>query len=354
MHPFVHESLPGRVVFAAGAVNSLPAEVDRFTQPRVLLIAAEAERHLAARVETLLGDRVVAVWRTVRQHVPTDLADDAAAAAAAAAANLLLSVGGGSTTGLAKAVALRTGLPVLAVPTTYAGSEMTPIWGQTDKGTKTTGRDTAVLPRVVVYDPELTTGLPTAVTAASGMNALAHCVEAAYAPGASPVTTAQAMTAVEVLTDALPRAVDHPDDLDARSDALYGAFLAGSVLATAGISVHHHVCHVLGGLFDLPHAQMHAIVLPHATWAVAAADPEALRALERVLGADVPARLFDLTARLGLPTALAAIGMQDADIDIAVPRVLAATAGDPTPLTPATARRLLHAAVGGTRPDKSR
>jgi maleylacetate reductase len=350
MNPFIHEFLPGRVMFGEGSLDRLPGEVERLGRSRVMLIVSDAEAHLGDRAATALAEKVALRWSRIRQHVPVELAAEAIEAAGAARVDLLVSIGGGSTTGLAKAVALTTRLPIVAVPTTYAGSEMTPIWGRTEDGVKTTGRDPVVLPTAVVYDPALTVSLPSAITGASGMNALAHCVEATYARNASPVTTSLAVESVRTLASALPDAVRRPDDLTARSDALYGAFLAGTVLATAGISIHHHVCHVLGGMFDLPHAELHTVVLPQAVAAVATADPGSVRHLASVLGPDVPGALYDLAKDLALPTSLAEIGMSADRIEEAVPRVVAATAGDPTPLSQDSARRLLQDAVSGVRP----
>ena len=220
----------------------------------------------------------------VRPHVPVEVAAAAVAAAREAGADVLLSVGGGSTTGTAKAVALASGLPILAVPTTYAGSEMTPVWGSTEAGRKTTGRDLAVLPKVVVYDPELTLSLPAWITAASGMNAIAHCVEAPYAPGRNPVTTQLAWRGSGRRRRRCRR-WSSARDVAARAGALYGAYLAGSAFAVAGSGLHHKICHALGGAFDLPHAETHSVVLPHV---VAFQQPAAAAAMDRSRPRSVP------------------------------------------------------------------
>jgi alcohol dehydrogenase class IV len=231
---------------------------------------------------------------------------------------------------------------------------MTPVWGSTEGGVKTTGRDLAVLPRLVVYDPELTISLPAAITAASGMNALAHSVEALYAPGRNPVTSVIALESIRALARALPGAVASPDDIGARSEALYGAYLAGSAFAVAGSGLHHKICHALGGAFDLPHAETHSVVLPHV---VAFQQPAASAAMDRVgeaLGAgpaSAAAALFDLAASLGVPVSLAAIGMPADGADQVLEQIVAAVPADnPRPVDAEDVRRILALAYAGERP----
>jgi maleylacetate reductase len=350
---FVHDSPAVRVHFGVGAVTAVPAEVDRLGGRRVLLVADTAAKAYADDLAERLADRVAARIDGVVVHVPATLAADATARARESAADLVVSLGGGSATGLAKAVALETSLPVLAVPTTYAGSEMTPIWGLTEGARKTTGRDPRVLPRAVVYDPALTVGLPVAVSAASGMNALAHCVEALYAPAASPVTAVLAEEGVRALADALPRVVAEPSSLDARGDALYGAWLAGWVLGVAGMGIHHKVCHVLGGTYDLPHGDVHSAVLPYATSFNAPYAAAAMARAARALGtANAAGALWDLATAIGAPTSLAVVGFRHADIDEAAGIVAAAPPDNPRPVDLAGVRELLLAAYRGHRPAK--
>jgi alcohol dehydrogenase class IV len=340
--------LPGRVVFGAGAARELSAEVERLGVRRVLLIAAEPERALAESLAD--GVPVLAAFTEVRQHVPVEIA--ARARAAAEGADALLSVGGGSTTGTAKAVALETGLPIVAVPTTYAGSEMTPVWGLTEGARKTTGTDARVLPRVVVYDPELTVSLPAEITGPSAMNALAHCVEALYAPGASPISSLMALEGIGALARGVPVAVDRPDDLDARAETLYGAYLAGAAFAVAGSGLHHKICHVLGGAYDLPHAPLHTVVLPQvAAFQAPALPAEMARVAEALGGEDAGGALFDLARTIGAPTALRDIGMREEDLDEAVGLVLEKVPEDnPRPVEEKDVRELLEAAYAGRRP----
>jgi maleylacetate reductase len=351
MRTFRHEQAPSRVIFAAGALKDVAGELVALDAERVLLIAGEPEAALADVVAAGLGDRLAGRFSQVVQHVPTDLVALAVAAAERAGADWLVSVGGGSSTGMAKAVARQTGLPILAVPTTYAGSEMTPIWGLTDETGKATGRDPRVQPRVVVYDPELTLTLPADLTATSGMNALAHCVEALYAPDCSPVTALVAEEGVRALATALPSCVDSPLDMDARTEALYGAWLAGWSLGSATMGLHHRLCHVLGGLLDLPHAPTHSAVLPYATAYVRGSADTALARLATAMGADEAASgLWDLARRLGAPTSLAAVNMPPSAVPAVIDAVLANPPRNPRPVDRAALDALLRSALAGERP----
>jgi maleylacetate reductase len=351
MTGFVHDVPAARVVFAAGALAQVPAEAARLGGQRVLLIGDPGAKAYADELAAALGGRLAARIDEVVMHVPVAVAEAAVARATAVAADLVVCVGGGSATGLAKAVAKQTHLPVLAVPTTYAGSEMTPIWGLTEGARKTTGRDRHVLPRTVVYDPLLTVGLPVPVSAASGMNAAAHCVEALYAPAASPVTALLAEEGLRALAAALPRVVADPSDVDARGAALYGAWLAGSVLGIAGMGVHHKVCHVLGGSYDLPHGGVHSAVLPYATAFNAPYAGAAMTRAGRALGSADPAgALWDLAAAIGAPTSLVALGFRVEEVDAAAELVAAAPPENPRQVDRAGIRDLLLAACAGHRP----
>ena len=281
--PFTHDVPASRVVFGVGALAQVPSEVERWGVRRVVLVASASASQAVQRLAQSLGDLVVARIEDARAHVPVALAESASADAHQSGADAIVAVGGGSSIGLAKAIARRLGLPILAVPTTYAGSEMTAIWGETADRRKQTGRDPGVLPRTVVYDPELTLSLPADVSAASGMNALAHLVEGLYAPGMSPVQALQAVEGVRALASALPAVVASPDDLAAREEALYGAWLAGWTLGTTGMGVHHKACHVLGGSYGLPHAGVHSALLAYSAQFNAGAAPEAMASVVRGL-----------------------------------------------------------------------
>jgi alcohol dehydrogenase class IV len=286
----------------------------------------------------------------VAEHVPVPLATRARAAALDAAVDCVVCVGGGSSVGLAKAVVLEVAVPIVAVPTTYAGSEMTTLYGLTGAH-KHTGRALQVRPRVVVYDPELTLDLPVATSVASAANALAHCVEGLYGPGANPVTSLSAIEGVRVLTAAIPRVVPAPRDPDVRSDLLYGAYLAGSVLATVGVGIHHRTCHVLGGSYGLGHAASNAVVLPHAIAYNAPAIPGIVERLGAAMGSrDPAASTYDLMAGAGLPVGLQSLGLPESVLDEAAARVVAETPANPRAVDVVSVRAMLDAAWHGTRP----
>ncbi len=340
---FVYDQLPARIVFGVDAARTaLAPEIDRLGARRVLAIASRRD---AARVATLLaplGDRVVGTFTEVREHVPVPTAEAARAAANAADADLLLAIGGGSTVGAAKAVAMTARLPIVAVPTTYAGSEVTPVWGLTENGRKTTGVDPAVLPRVVVYDPALTATLPPELAAASGFNALAHAVEAMWAPGRNPASTAVAGEAVERLAAGL-RTGD-PAEL------LCGAWLGSSAFAVAGSGLHHKLCHVLGGTFNLPHARTHAVVLPHVLAFNAPGAPEVVARLARALGVDdAVAGLRALADAHGIPRGLRALGMPETAVaEAAALTEPAVPADNPVSVGDGALLRLVRAAWSGS------
>lgn len=351
MISFVHDQAAGRVLFGSGSRRRIPDEVDRLGASRVVLVCAASQRGPAGEVAAALGARLAARLPGGSAHVPAAEVASAVAAVGECAADLLLSFGGGSATGLAKAVALRTGLPILAVATTYAGSEVSPIWGITEHGRKSTGRDRAVLPAVVVYDPELTVSLPAAVSAASGMNALAHLVEGLYASDASPPTLLLAEEGVRTLAAALPRVVAAPAELAARADALYGAWLAGSVLGLATMGLHHRACHVLGGRYGLPHAGTHAALLPYVTAHNAGHAGPAMARLRRVLGGDPALLLHQLARRIGAPTSLAQVGFAASSVDEAAALIAAAPAvTNPGPVDEPSLRALLLVAHAGRPP----
>lgn len=351
MLEFTYEPAPGRVLFGAGSVERLSDEAARLGVGRALVLSTPGQRALAERAAGLLGPLSAGIYAGAAMHVPVETAEAARAEAARLRVDACVAIGGGSTIGLAKAIALELNLPIVAVPTTYAGSEMTAIWGLTAGGTKRTGRDERVRPRTVIYDPVLTLGLPPRVAGPSGLNAVAHCVEALYAPDASPIVALMAEEGIRALAASLPAVVRAPADLDARSDALYGAWLAGASLGSATLGLHHKVCHVLGGSFNLPHAEVHAVILPHAAAYNAQAAPGALARAARALGAtDVPAALFDLAMAVGAPTALREIGMREADLDRAAELVTQTPYANPAPVTPEGVRRLLDDAFAGRRP----
>jgi alcohol dehydrogenase class IV len=348
---FVYTSLPSRVVFGPGSLSRIGDEADRLGARRILVLTTPEQEALGQRAAEALGERAVAVFPGAVMHVPIAVAEAARAQATRLDADCVAAVGGGSTIGLAKAIVLTTGLPILAVPTTYAGSEMTPIWGLTEAGEKRTGRDARVMPKTVIYDAELTSTLPPALSAISGMNAIAHSVEALYAEDANPIVSTLAEQSIAALADALPRIVADPSDVAARSKAQYGCWLAGVCLGSVGMALHHKLCHTLGGTFSLPHAEVHTIVLPHAAAFNREAAPDAMAAVARALGAwDAPAGLYDLAQRLGAPLRLADLGMREADLDRAADLAVRNPYFNPRPVTREAVRMLLQDAFDGKRP----
>jgi maleylacetate reductase len=350
--PFTYEALPMRVVFGPGSLAGLPDEVAALGLTRVLVLCSPEQEETGQRVAAALGERSVGVLAEARMHVPVEVATRARDLARELGADGCVAVGGGSAVGLGKAIALEHGLPVVAVPTTYAGSEMTPVWGLTEDGQKRTGRDRRVLPRSVVYDPELTVTLPAQLSATSGMNAIAHAVEALYAPDATPIVSLMAEEGVRALAAALPRVVADGTDLEARGEAQYGAWLCGAVLGATTMSLHHKLCHTLGGTLDLPHAQTHTVVLPHALAYNAPAAPRAVAALGHALGgvSDPARELWELAGRLGAPRSLAELGMAEADIGRVANLAVAQPYANPRPVTRDGVETLLRAAWAGHPP----
>lgn len=358
MNPFVYDQFPGRIVFGAGRLAEVGAEVERLGGRRAMLISDWATADAAADITRQLGDRLVLAWDEVAQHVPVDLAERARAAATEASIDCVVCIGGGSSTGLAKAMALSHEVPIVAVPTTYAGSEQTAIYGLTGGRHKQTGKNPIVLPKTVVYDPVLTVGLPPQVTGPSAFNALAHSVEALYAPGNNPVTSALALEGVRAIHRSLPTVMASPGDLDARGTLLYGAYLSGIALGTTSTGLHHKLCHVLGGRFNLVHADAHSVILPHAIAFNAPALPEEMARLADALGAhggDPAAALWDLAVASNVPTRLADLKGSDGllrrdDLPGAAHAAAEEITVNPRPVTEADLLGLLERAYEGARP----
>ncbi len=356
MKNFTYTSLPQRVVFGVEALDRLVAEVEALGARRALVLCTPNQRAQAGMVADMLADRCAGIFDGAVMHIPVETARAACAHAAQLGADCAVAVGGGSTIGLGKAIALESGLPVLAIPTTYSGSEMTPIYGLTENGLKRTGRDARVLPRTVIYDPSLTLGLPVGLSVTSAMNAIAHAAEGLYAQDANPVMSLMAEEGIRAIASAIPGICADPSgqaDLQARSDCLYGAWLCGSVLGNVGMALHHKLCHTLGGSFNLPHAEVHTVVLPHAMAYNAAAAPHAMAAIQRALGRpdiSAAAALHDLARRNGAPVALRDIGMRAEDLDRAANIALSNPYWNPRPIEREPIRALLQAAYEGARP----
>ena len=351
MKNFVYNGQASKVVFGAGSLQHLAREIDILGARRALVLSTPEQRVSAEMIADLLGARAAGVFDRAVMHVPIETAREAREVARKLGADCAIAIGGGSTTGLGKAIALDSGLPILAIPTTYAGSEMTPIYGITEAGVKKTGRDSRVLPRTVIYDPELTMTLPVGMSVTSGINAVAHAAEGLYATDSNPIMDLMASEGIAALGRALPAIKKSSGDVAARSDAMYGAWLCGTVLGNVGMALHHKLCHTLGGSFNLPHAETHTIVLPHALAYNAVAAPQAMQKIAAALGGSNAAQaVFDLAKTNGAPMALKDIGMKEVDLDKACDIALQNQYPNPRPLEHSAIRQLLQNAFEGLRP----
>lgn len=348
---FLYTARAARVVFGAGSLQHLEREVQALGAERALVLCTPGQRAMAEAIMNRLGKRGAGLFDGAAMHVPVEVARAACDKAQASGADCVIAIGGGSTIGLGKAIALESGLPILAVPTTYSGSEMTPIYGLTDGGAKRTGSDPKVVPRIVIYDPDLTLTLPADLAIASGLNAIAHAAEGLYARDANPVMSLMAEEGIRALASGLPGIRRSPSDLAARSNALYGAWLCGIVLGNGGMALHHQLCHVLGGTFKLPHAQAHAVILPHALAYNASATPGAMERMARALGAsDAALGVYELARDNGAPISLRDLGMAESALDRVADIASTNPYWNPRPVERAGVRRLLQDAFDGQPP----
>jgi maleylacetate reductase len=351
MEAFVYNGAPGRVIFGRGTLAKLGDEVRALGHSRALVLSTPPQQAQAAAVAKDLGKFAVGLFAGATMHTPVGVTEAAVNQARELEADCVISVGGGSTTGLGKAIALRTDIDQIVVPTTYAGSEMTPILGETSDGVKATQKSSKILPEVVIYDVDLTLSLPPSLSATSGINAIAHAVEALYAQDRNPITSLMAEDGLKALARALPRIVATPSDVEARSDALYGAWLCGTCLGSVGMALHHKLCHTLGGLFDLPHAETHTAVLPHATAYNEPAEPGAMARIAQALSASNAAEgLYDLAGRLGAKRALRDLGMPEDGIDRATDLAVTNPYWNPRPIEREAIRALIARAWAGDPP----
>lgn len=340
-----------RVLFGRGVLKTLGQEVERLGCSRALVLSTPAQSSSALDVAALLDGRTAGVFSRAAMHTPVEVTEEALEHAAEVKADCVIAIGGGSTTGLGKAIALRTDLPQLVVPTTYAGSEATPILGQTERGIKTTLIDPKVLPEVILYDPELVATLPVEMTVTSALNAIAHAAEGLYARDRTKDSTGLAIQGIEDFAKALPSVLKDPSDLAAREDTQRGAWACGAVLGHVGMALHHKLCHTLGGSFDLPHAETHAIILPHAVHYNASAVPDLLAPVTEILGGEAPgAALWQFAKAMGAPLALRDLGLGETDLDRAADLATQSPYWNPREVTREGLRALLHRAWRGDIP----
>ncbi|HEV7718333.1 MAG TPA: maleylacetate reductase [Arsenicitalea sp.] len=351
MEPFVYQALSQRVVFGSGTLARVGEEIERLGCKRAIVLSTASQERKALALAHDLAPLSAGIFAGAAMHAPVEVTDDALRAVAAANADCLVSLGGGSTIGLGKALALRTDLPQIAIPTSYAGSEATPILGETAAGRKTTQRSPKILPEVIVYDVDLTLSLPPALTVTSGINAMAHAIEALYAKERNPLISILALEGIRALVKALPVLTRNPADKTARSDALYAAWACGTCLGAVGMALHHKICHVLGGSFDLPHAETHTVILPHAVGYNEGATRGLLRPVAEIFGAETAAEgLFKFERTLGAPMTLAGIGMPEAGLDRAADEIVANPYWNPAPVERDRIRALLQDAFEGHQP----
>ena len=349
---FTFTGSPARIVFGRGAISQTADALSRLGCERALVLSTEAQAGDACDLARSLGKSCLGLYAKAAMHTPVAVTAAAMEVIAEQRVDSVISFGGGSTTGLGKAIALRTGLPQIAIPTTYAGSEVTDILGETENGVKRTQKTPKVVPDVVLYDPDLTKSLPKAMSVTSGINALAHAVEALYARDRNPISTMMAAEGARAMIDALPRIADDPNDAAGRDKALYGAWLCGAVLGQVGMALHHKLCHTLGGAFDLPHAETHTVVLPHAAAFNAPAVGDALQPVAEALGEDIGAGLWRFAEGLGAPMALKELGMPAGGVGKAVDIAMANPYWNPRPLDGEAIEALIRAAYHGDAPQQ--
>lgn len=350
MDAFVFPGMRSRVVFGAGKLATTGAEIERLGHSRALVLSTPGQADSGIALARQLGPLAAGVFTDAAMHTPTDVTERALAAYREAGADCVVALGGGSTTGLGKAIAVRTGADQVVIPTTYAGSEMTDILGETQDGRKTTRRDPAIQPETVIYDVELTLTLPASVSVTSGLNALAHAAEGLYAIDRHPLISLMAIEAARRFSTSLPALVRDADDLAARTDALQAAWLCGAVLGGSSMAIHHKLCHVLGGSFNLPHAETHAVMLPHTVGFNAPVATRELEPLGQIFGGSAGQGLFDFSASLGAPTRLRDLGLAEADLDKAADIAVQSPYANPRPFGRADIRALLQDAWAGNRP----
>lgn len=347
---FTYQGSAAHIVFGDGRAETAGEWVKKLGCRKALVLSTPHQKDDAEKLAVKLGHLAAGVFPGAVMHTPVDVTETAMLAVRDSGADCVVSLGGGSTTGLGKAIAYRTDMDQIVIPTTYAGSEVTPILGQTEGGRKTTVRSPKILPEVVIYDAILTTGLPVGLSVTSGLNAMAHAVEALYAEDRNPISSLMAEEGLRAFKTALPIVIDKPHDLSVRADGLYGAWLCGTVLGTVGMALHHKICHTLGGTFDTPHADTHAIMLPHTAGFNAVAVPDLLAPVADMFGGSVGGGLWDFARSIGAPMALRDLGLTEADLDKAAEIATENPYWNPRPIDKPSIRALLQQAWKGSRP----
>jgi maleylacetate reductase len=350
---FTYQGSAAHIVFGEGRSQTAGEWIEKLGCSRALVLSTPHQRADAEALAARLGPLSAGVFAGAVMHTPVEVTATAMDMVRDSGADCVVSLGGGSTTGLGKAIAYHTDLPQIVIPTTYAGSEVTSILGQTEGGRKTTVKDPRILPEVVIYDAALTTGLPVGLPVTSGLNAMAHALEALYAQDRNPISSLMAAEGLRAFKSALPDIIASPGDLSVRADALYGAWLCGTVLGTVGMALHHKICHTLGGTFDTPHAETHAIMLPHTAGFNATAVPDLLAPVAEIFGGSVGGGLWDFAKSIGAPMALKDLGLTEADLDRASQIAVENPYWNPRPIDKQSIRELLQQAWEGNRPTEA-
>jgi alcohol dehydrogenase class IV len=344
---FVHAALSARAIFGKGQIGRLGGELELLKISRALLICTPRGEQRYASIVDELGARSAGIFAKAEPHCPEPVAAAAVEAMAAARADGVVTVGGGSTIGLGKYIAAKTGRPFVAVPTTFSGSEMTPLYGLKIGLEKRTWVDPAAKPRTVIYDPELVASLPTHEAATTGMNGLAHCIEALYPAVPNPLARLMALEGIAAFAAGL-RGITSRNDEVSHSCALYGGFIGGLLVSMVGIGLHHRICHVLGGRFGVPHGESNSVILPHVTAFNAPALGEDASAIARAMDRnDAGVAMFEIAESLGVPRSLRELGLPKDQLDGVASEVLAKPLHNPRPLTIEAVRRLLENAWQG-------
>jgi maleylacetate reductase len=351
-HTFSYKSRPATIIFGEGKSREVRHRIQEIGCAKALVLSTSFQASDASKLAEELDSLCVGIFTEAAMHTPVEVTEKAVSLARLSGVDCLVGLGGGSTVGLSKAISLRTDLPQIVIPTTYAGSEVTPILGQTEDGVKTTLKDDKILPGTVIYDPSLTLGLPIGMSATSGLNAMAHAIEALYAQDRNPIATMMAIEGLRAFGRSLPAIVNDPLDNVARSDALYGAWLCGSVLGQVGMALHHKICHTLGGSFDTPHAETHSIMLPHTIGFNAATVPDLLAPVAKIFGTEggPGESLYDFAASLGAPTSLRDLGLSEGDLDKAAVITVQNPYWNPRTFDQSSIRSMLQNAWEGVRP----
>lgn len=348
---FTLEPSPIRVVFGAGRAGETAAEVARLGARRVLFCTTRGGVARSRAILDALGDVVAGIFDGAEPHCPEPVLRAALARFGELGADGVVALGGGSTVGLGKFLRVESGKPCIMLPTTYSGSEQTPILGMKVGEEKRTRVDPGCMPSTVIYDPLLTLGLSAHDTATIGMNSLAHCVEGLYPKQPDAVAALLAEEGIRRHALGLERSVQAPDDLEARSEAMFGGYLGGVVIRITGLAIHHRICHVLGGHYGIAHGDSNSVILPQATAYNAAAAPAAMAAIRRALGVgDAACGLFDLAVRMGAPTDLRSLGMPASDIPACAEEIVRTLKYNPRPADVPSVIRLLDNAWHGRRP----